>query len=195
MDELNATQGSLLGFLHDEPKTGWDLVRRSRPASAGSGTSPPATSTASCAGSRRRAWSPPARPGPGNAARSPSPPPAGGPSSGGSRSHPARSRSGSRCSSLWFTRHLDPDRLEGFFEGTAKDHESRLAFYRDVERTLDEEDHRTAVVRFGIAYERAVPNGRPDGRTPGRLPARPGTGLDPGRRAEPTDPSSGSRQR
>src|ERR1700736_4910740 len=25
--ELNATQGSLLGFLHDGPKTGWDLLR------------------------------------------------------------------------------------------------------------------------------------------------------------------------
>ena len=25
--ELNATQGSLLGFLHDGPKTGWDLLQ------------------------------------------------------------------------------------------------------------------------------------------------------------------------
>ena len=26
--DLNATQGSLLGFLHDGPLTGWDLIRR-----------------------------------------------------------------------------------------------------------------------------------------------------------------------
>ena len=26
-EDLNATQGSLLGFLHDGPKTGWDLLQ------------------------------------------------------------------------------------------------------------------------------------------------------------------------
>ena len=36
--ELNATQGSLLGFLHDEPKTGWDLLQEIEGGLAGSGT-------------------------------------------------------------------------------------------------------------------------------------------------------------
>src|SRR5438105_15812164 len=27
MAELNATEGSLLGFLHEGPKTGWDLLQ------------------------------------------------------------------------------------------------------------------------------------------------------------------------
>ncbi len=157
MDELNATQGSLLGFLHDEPKTGWDLVRE---IEAGLGRFWNVTSSHVYRELRRLEESGLVTAGPPGARE---------------RRPFAITAAGRRAFErwideppdaeqirfpllvkLWFARHLDPDRLEGFFEGAAKDHESRLAFYRDVERTLDGEDDRTAVVRFGIAYEEAV---------------------------------------
>ncbi len=180
MDELNATQGSLLGFLHDEPKTGWDLVRE---IEAGLGRFWNVTSSHVYRELRRLEASGLVAAGPPGARE---------------RRPFAITAAGRRAFQrwleeppgpeqirfpllvkLWFARHLDPDRLEGFFEGTAKDHESRLAFYRDVERTLDEEDDRTAVVRFGIAYERAVLEwldrtaGRPVASRRGRHRARP----------------------
>ncbi len=57
---------------------------------------------------------------------------------------------------LWFARHIEADRLAEFLDASAKEHELRLSFYRDAERSLAPDDDRTTVVRFGIAYERAV---------------------------------------
>lgn len=182
MGELNATQGSLLGFLHDEPKTGWDLVRE---IEAGLGRFWNVTSSHVYRELRRleasglvTAGRPEAR----------------------ERRPFAITAAGRRAFKrwieevpdpeqirfpllvkLWFARHLDADHLEEFFEGAAKDHESRLAFYRDVERTLDEGDDRAAVVRFGIAYEQAVIQwldataGRPGRVRPSRRRSPPGS--------------------
>ena len=52
--ELNATQGSLLGFLHDGPQTGWDLLQAVSATLSRFGASPRVTSTASSATSERR---------------------------------------------------------------------------------------------------------------------------------------------
>ena len=175
MDELNATQGSLLGFLHDEPKTGWDLVREIeagldrfwnvtsshvyRELRAPRGLRP---------GHRR------GRPGRVTAVPSPSPPPAGGPSGGWIAEPPGPEQIRfPLLVKLWFARHLEADRLAEFFDAAAKDHEGRLSLYRDVEGSLDPGDDRTSVVRFGIAYEQAVLDwlGRPEAERPAGLPA------------------------
>ena len=57
---------------------------------------------------------------------------------------------------LWFARHIEPDRLAGFLEASRKDHEQRLSLYHDVERSLAPDDDRAAVLRFGIAYEQSI---------------------------------------
>lgn len=156
MAELNATQGSLLGFLHDGPKTGWDLLQQVkggldrfwnitsshvyrelrtleargliRADAPGPRDRRPFTITA--AGKRAfRAWLQ-EEPGPEQ------------------MRFPLLVR-------LWFGRHLDPDTLRGLLERNRKDRESRLALYHEVEPSI-RDDQRAAVVRFGIAYEEAV---------------------------------------
>ncbi len=157
MGELNATQGSLLGFLHDGPKTGWDLVReieagldrfwnvtsshvyRELRTLEGSGlvaSGPPGARerrpfTITAAG--RKAFE-----------RWIAEPPG-----------PEQIRF-PLLVKLWFARHIGDDRLEEFLDGSSKEHELRLSFYREVERSLAPDDDRGTVVRFGIAYEQAV---------------------------------------
>jgi DNA-binding MarR family transcriptional regulator len=154
--DLNATQGSLLGFLHEGPKTGWDLLqdverglarfwnitpshvyRELRTLEAdglvkagkpGARDRRPFTITAA----GRRAFAKWIAQEPGTEQiRFP------------------------LLVSLWFGRHLTPDALAGFLETSRKEHEARLALYRDVERAMSDDD-RAAVVRFGVAYEQAV---------------------------------------
>jgi DNA-binding PadR family transcriptional regulator len=155
--ELNATQGSLLGFLYDDPKTGWDLVRE---IEAGLGRFWNVTSSHVYRELRQLERSGLVTGGqPGARDRRPF------------AITPAGRRAFKRwigeppgheqirfplLVKLWFARHVDADRLEAFFEAAAKDHEERLSLYRDVERSLDPGDDRTTVVRFGIAYEQAV---------------------------------------
>lgn len=156
MDELNATQGSLLGFLHDGPKTGWDLLQQVKGGldrfwnitsshvyrelrtlegrglieadTPGPRDRQPFAITA--AGKRAfRAWI--------TAAPAPE-----------QMRFPLLVR-------LWFGRHLDPETLRGFLDDNRKDREQRLALYREVEPAITD-DRRAAVVRFGIAYEEAV---------------------------------------
>jgi DNA-binding PadR family transcriptional regulator len=155
--ELNATQGSLLGFLFDDPKTGWDLVRE---IEAGLGRFWNVTSSHVYRELRRLEQAGLVTCGaPGTRERRPF----------------AITPAGRRAFEswvdeppgheqirfpllvkLWFARHIDADRLEEFFEAAAKDHEARLSLYHSVERSLEEGDDRTTVVRFGVAYEQAV---------------------------------------
>lgn len=157
MDELNATQGSLLGFLHDGPKTGWDLLqevegglarfwnitsshvyrelraledrRLVKAGAPGSRERLPFTITAAGRRAFRRWIAQP--PGP-EQIRFP------------------------LLVSLWFARHIDPDELAGFLDTSRKDHEQRLSLYHEVERALAADDDRANVVRFGIAYEQSI---------------------------------------
>jgi DNA-binding PadR family transcriptional regulator len=180
--ELNATQGSLLGFLYDDPKTGWDLVREIEAglgrfwnvtsshvyrelrhledAGLVTGGRPGARDrrpfTITAAGRRAfKRWigEPPGQ----EQIRFP------------------------LLVKLWFARHIEADRLEEFFQAAAKDHQGRLSLYRGVERSLDPGDDRTSVVRFGIAYEQAVLEwldrsaGRPTGRATGSRGRRQNT--------------------
>ncbi|MHB8463574.1 MAG: PadR family transcriptional regulator [Acidimicrobiales bacterium] len=157
MDDLNATQGSLLGFLHDGPKTGWDLLRAVEGGldrfwnitsshvyrelraledfglvtggKTGARERRPFTITPAGRRAFRRWIAQP--PGPEQIR------------------FPLLVR-------LWFARHLDDDTLVGFLDASRKDHELRLTLYRDIEASLPPEDDRATVVRFGIAYERSI---------------------------------------
>ena len=61
--------------------------------------------------------------------------------------------------SLWFGEHLDPERLAHFVDGERKLRSERLASYRAAKARLPsdgEHPHRRAVVQFGIRYEEAI---------------------------------------
>jgi DNA-binding PadR family transcriptional regulator len=157
VNELNATQGSLLGFLHDGPKTGWDLLQQVegildrfwnitsshvyrelrvletrglvKAGEPGSRERRPFTITA--AGRKAfRDW----------IAQPPGPEQIRFP----------------LLVTLWFARHLEPEVLAGFLESSRRDHEHRLALYRDVERSLAPDDDRLPVIHFGLAYEQSI---------------------------------------
>jgi DNA-binding PadR family transcriptional regulator len=155
---LNATQGSLLGFLYDGPMTGWDLLQHVegglsrfwnitpshvyrelrvlearkliRAGAPGARDRRPFTITA--AGKRAfKRWIE-QEPGP-EQMRFP------------------------LLVTLWFGRHLDTATLDGFLAASRREHEQRLHLYQAVAKRLAPDDpHTGAVVDFGIAYEQAV---------------------------------------
>jgi DNA-binding PadR family transcriptional regulator len=157
MAALNATQGSLLGFLHDGPRTGWDLLQEVEHGLArfwyftpshvyrelraleerglvGAGTAGPRDRvpfTITAAGRRAfRAW---IRQPPG----------------------PEQMRF-PLLVTLWFGRHLEPETLAEMVEAARHDHARRLELYESVAARATDDPHTAAVVRFGIGYERAV---------------------------------------
>jgi DNA-binding PadR family transcriptional regulator len=151
---LNATQGSLLGFLHDGPKTGWDLLQE-----ASQGLTRFWNVTASHlyrelkvlekrglleAGERgprdRRPYSI-TRAGRAAFAEWIAQEPG-----------PEQIRI-PLLVSLWFAKHLDDATLAGFVASHRVVHEQRLADYREIARGAD--PHFDAVVQFGISYEEA----------------------------------------
>ena len=156
-DALNATQGSLLGFLHDGPKTGWDLLQE-----ASVGLARFWNVTAShlyrelkvleergliAAGERgprdRRPYA--ITPG-GRAAFS---------EWIAQEPGPEQIRV-PLLVSLWFGKHLDDATIAGFVASQRVAHEARLADYREVARLSTGNDPNVdAVVQFGISYEEA----------------------------------------
>jgi DNA-binding PadR family transcriptional regulator len=153
-DPLNATQGSLLGLLHDAPKTGWELVQEAKAGlarfwnvtqshvyrelgvlearklikagPAGPRDRRPFTITA--AGKRAfHAWLN-EEPGP-EQLRFP------------------------LLVTLWFGHHLDDTTLATLAEKTRAEHARRLADYLRMDT---DDPHVAAVVSFGVHYERAV---------------------------------------
>jgi DNA-binding PadR family transcriptional regulator len=153
-DGLNATQGSLLGFLADGPKTGWDLLaevegglarfwnvtashvyrelrtleERGLLTAGEPGIRDRRPFSITTAGEEAfRAW----------IAREPGPEQIRFP----------------LLVTLWFGRHLDPDARSGFLESSRKDHEARLSMYEAI---TPPDPHTGAVIAFGIAYETAI---------------------------------------
>jgi DNA-binding PadR family transcriptional regulator len=151
---LNATQGPILGLLHDGPKTGWDLLQEVRTGLArfwnitpshvyrelntleqrklvrggkpGAREKRPFTITA--AGRRAfAAW----------IAEAPGPE---------QIRYPLLVR-------LWFGRYLDETTLSKFVAAERDEHTRRLALYEEMHPG---DPHVDAVVRFGVHYERAV---------------------------------------
>ncbi|HUI48106.1 MAG TPA: helix-turn-helix transcriptional regulator [Acidimicrobiia bacterium] len=158
--ELNATQAALLGFLHDGPATGWELIEEVRRGLArfwnvtsshvyrelrtleGRGLA-----RAGARGPRER------RPfsvtGPGRRAFA-----------RWIREEPAHEQIRiPLLVTLWFAKHLDASTLAQFVEHHRSDHERRLTEYQAFaagaggDESID--PNVRAVVEFGIAYEEA----------------------------------------
>lgn len=158
MSELNATGACLLGFLHEGPKTGWDLVTEIQhgfthfwnvtpshvyrelktlqarghieAAAAGARDRQPYTITAQ----GRHVFAEWIRQPPGTETmRIP------------------------LLVTLWFGAHLEPQLLREFLTRHREINQSRLDYYRRVPAELrDTNPYLAAVVDFGVAYERAV---------------------------------------
>ena len=152
--ELNATQGSLLGFLYDGPKTGWDLLQEIERGLSRFWNVTPSHVYRELRTLQDRGSSPPAAPGSGTAVPSPSPPRARRRSSSGSRRSPVPSRSATRCSSRcgsgaisiatpWRVPCLEPAG-------------PRAASGITTRASPPADEHTAAVLAFGIAYEKAV---------------------------------------
>ena len=97
VNELNATQGSLLGFLHDGPKTGWDLLQQVEGVLDRFWNITPSHVYRELRALEERGLVKAGDPGPVIGDPSPSPPPADGHFAAGSPSRRVLSRSGFRC--------------------------------------------------------------------------------------------------
>lgn len=155
---LNATQGSLLGFLSDGPMTGWDVLQRVERGLARFWNVTPShvyrelrtleergLIRAHAPGVRDRVAYSVTVAGRRAFERWISEPPG-----------PEQIRF-PLLVTLWFGRHVDPDRLRQFLDESRDEHVRRRSLYEGlaVGGGLDG-DARDAVVRFGIAYEDAV---------------------------------------
>jgi DNA-binding PadR family transcriptional regulator len=156
--DLNATQGSLLGFLHDGPMTGWDLLQAVEGGLARFWSITPSHVYRELRVLEDRGLVVAGEPGVRD--RVPfSLTPAGREAFAGWVRHPpgAEQIRFPLLLTLWFGRHLDPAILTEFVEESREEHERRRALYETLEPTVGIDDpNRRAVLRFGIAYERAV---------------------------------------
>jgi DNA-binding PadR family transcriptional regulator len=151
---LNATQGSLLGLLHDRPKTGWELVQEAKAGLARfwNVTQSHVYRELGALETRTLIKAGPAGP--------------------RDRRPFAITAAGKRAFrtwinedpgpeqlrfpllvTCWFGRHLDDATLATFVEKARAEHAERLAQYR---RMHTDDPHVAAVVSFGVHYERAV---------------------------------------
>jgi DNA-binding PadR family transcriptional regulator len=158
--ELNATQASLLGFLHDGPATGWDLIEEVRGGLARFWNVTSSHVYRELRTLEQRGFVRAGDPGPRD--RQPFRITA-----KGRRAFAAwiRHEPGPEqiriplLVTLWFAKHLDADTLAEFCEHHRAEHERRLTEYEDLAAMLSEADspdlHVGAVIDFGIAYERA----------------------------------------
>jgi DNA-binding PadR family transcriptional regulator len=169
--ELNATEGSLLGFLLDGPKTGWDLLQV---AAATLGRFWNVTSShvyRELKVLEERGLIEAGEPGPRD--RRPYAITAAGREAftGWIQEEPGREQLRvPLLVTLWFGRHLDDATLARFLDTQRHDHAARLDTYRDIAAAMAGGDpHVAAVVDFGIHYEEAVLrwiDGLPFGKEP-----------------------------
>ena len=158
--QLNATQASLLGFLHDGPATGWDLLERARQGLARFWNVTPSHVYRELKTLESRKLVRAGAPGPRD--RRPFTITAAGRRAFTAWIHQEPGPEQMRIPllvTLWFAQHLDGDTLAGFLAGHRAEHVSRLAAYQAL---LDRSPQRAplapniaAVVAFGIAYEQA----------------------------------------
>jgi DNA-binding PadR family transcriptional regulator len=155
--DLNATQGSLLGFLHDGPLTGWDLIRRIE-----GGLSRFWNVTSSHVYRELRVLEERGlieAGDPGVRDRVPFSITGAGRDEFGQwiRRPPGPEQIRfPLLVSLWFGRHLEQSRLAAFVDEAQDEHRQRLDLYESLRGHLDDDPYRDAVIGFGIAYERAV---------------------------------------
>ena len=153
-DALNATQGSLLGFLHEGEKTGWELLQEARAGLSRFWNVTQSHVYRELSTLERRKLIKAGRTGPRDrrpyritapgrrafAAWIAEPP------------GPEQMRF-PLLVTLWFGEHLSSETLGGFVAAARVEHAARLDRYEQIS-TSDE--HVAAVVSFGIHYERAV---------------------------------------
>jgi DNA-binding PadR family transcriptional regulator len=151
---LNATQGALLGMLHDGPRTGWELLQEARAGLARFWNVTPSHVYRELAALEQRTLIRPGKLGPRD------------------RRPFSITASGRRAFArwiaeepgpeqirfpllvtLWFGGHLDDATLTSFVDKARAEHEERLAQYRQIDT---DDPHVGAVVSFGVHYERAV---------------------------------------
>jgi DNA-binding PadR family transcriptional regulator len=151
---LNATQGSLLGFLYDGPQTGWDLLQKVEGGLSRFWNVTPSHVYRELRTLEDRKLVKAGEPGirdrrPFSITTS------------GKRAFQAwiSQEPGPEqirfplLVKLWFGRHLDPETLSHFLSTSRQDHEERLRLYEHI-RVSD--PNVSAVVAFGVAYEQAV---------------------------------------
>jgi DNA-binding PadR family transcriptional regulator len=157
---LNATQASLLGFLHDGPATGWDLLEEARRGLARFWNVTSSHVYRELKTLETRGHVRAGEPGPRDRR------PFSITSSGRSafarwiRQEPGHEQMRiPLLVTLWFAKHLDDETLAVFLEDHRTEHERRLAEYRGFVEAVAASDsvdpHVGAVVEFGIAYEEA----------------------------------------
>ena len=157
MNELNATQGSLLGFLYDGPKTGWDLLQEVEGVLDRFWNTTPSHVYRELRALEKRDLVVAGEPGRRdrrpftitNAGRDAfhdwiTQPPG-----------PEQIRF-PLLVTLWFSRHLEPAELAEFIAASRKDHARRLALYQSAQNTMAADDDRAPVLRFGVAYEQFI---------------------------------------
>ncbi|WP_028935297.1 PadR family transcriptional regulator [Pseudonocardia spinosispora] len=158
MDELNATAASLLGFLHDGPKTGWDLLQEIDRGFRHFWNVTSSHVYRELKGLQAKGFIEAGQ----RRSRD------GQPYSITDRGRAAFAEWLTRAPghetmripllvTLWFGAHLDPELLSGFIAEHRRTNERRLQDYRAVPReALSDNPFFAAVVGFGIAYEQAV---------------------------------------
>jgi DNA-binding PadR family transcriptional regulator len=153
---LNSTQGSLLGFLHEHRKTGWDLLQEAQRGLARFWNVTASHVYRELKVLEERGLIEAGELGPRDR-------------------RPYAITSAGRAAfaewialepgpeqiripllvSLWFGKHLDDATLAGFVASHRVAHEQRLADYREVAGSVTDDPHVDAVVQFGISYEEA----------------------------------------
>jgi DNA-binding PadR family transcriptional regulator len=158
--DLNATQASLLGFLHEGPATGWDLLEEVRHGLARFWNVTSSHVYRELKTLEKRGLIRAGEPGPRD--RRPFQITRSGRSAFKEwiRREPAAEQIRiPLLVTLWFAKHLDPETLAGFLDTQHAEHEHRLSEYRGYAEagagSAPLDPHVGAVVDFGIAYEEA----------------------------------------
>jgi len=154
---LNPTEGSLLGFLLDGPKTGWDLLQEVSSALQRFWNVTPSHVYRELKVLADRGLVVAGEPGPRDAR--PFAVTAAGRDAFAHWLDQEPAHETMRFPllvTLWFGRHLDPDRLAAFLRRHRHHHGRRLAAYRAIAEAAPADPYVDAVVGFGVAYEAAV---------------------------------------
>jgi DNA-binding PadR family transcriptional regulator len=157
VQKLNATQGTLLGFLMDEPKSGWELLNEISQGLSRFWNVTTSHIYRELKTLDERKLIHAGEPGPRD------------------RTRYGITREGRRAFkewladapgdeqirfpfllTLWFGRHLEPAQLEDFRTARRSAHTQRLAMYRQYEKSIADDPYLAAVVSFGIGYEEAI---------------------------------------
>ncbi len=158
--ELNATQASLLGLLHDGPATGWDLIEEVRRGLARFWNVTTSHVYRELKTLETRKLIRAGKPGPRD--KQPFVVTAAGRRAFSQWIHQEPGPEQIRVPllvTLWFAKHLDEKTLATFLANHRVEHDDRLREYETILGAIDDssssDPHVRAVVEFGIAYEQA----------------------------------------